>query len=207
MLCPVSLSVDPLEQSPPLLEMGLLKQHLAIDFPDLDALIQLNLAAAISEFENTTHRTIVRRTHRWILRYFPSSGYQGIRLPRGKTRAVQKIEVVINGGIVTLTGPSSGSPAGDDYQEALAGDDGGIIMPPRSGSWPFLDYDCPAPVTITFEAGWDAAELPADIQRALLFWCRTGIDDERGSVDPTKLAANRDTFEALASGYRLARFY
>jgi hypothetical protein len=80
-------------------------------------------------------------------------------------------------------------------------------MPPRGGSWPSPDRDVPAPVTITFEAGWEAAEIPPDVTRALLFWLRTGIDDDRGSVDPRALAANRDTFEALISPYRLVRWY
>jgi uncharacterized phiE125 gp8 family phage protein len=188
-------------------DLDLLKQHLAIDFPDLDELIQLNLDAAIAEFENTTHRTVVRRSHRWVLRRLPWTPYQEIRLPRGKTRAVQKIEVAVNGSVVTLLGPSSGSPGGDDYQEDLAGDDAGVLMPPRSTTWPCPDYDHPSPVVITFEAGWSASDVPLDIKRALMFWCRTGIDDERGSVDPTKLEADRATFEALVSGYRLVRFY
>jgi uncharacterized phiE125 gp8 family phage protein len=206
-LHPLRLDVDALASSPPLIELDLLKQHLAIDYTDLDELIQLNLQAAIAEFENSTHRTVVRRTHRWVLRDFPRDAFQRIDLCRGKTRAVQKVEVVVGGQTVTLTGPSSGSPGGSDYQEDLAGDDGGVLMPPRGGSWPSPDWDVPAPVTITFEAGWSADELPADIKRALLFWCRMGIDDERGSVDPTKLEANRATFEALVSGWRLIRWY
>lgn len=207
MLQPLRLDVEPLAGSPPLIELELLKQHLAVDFPDMDELIELNLQAAISEFENSTHRTVVRRVHRWMLRDFPCNRYQEVVLPRGKTRAVQKVEVVAGGSTVTLLGPSSGSPAGTGYQEDLGGDDGGTIMPPRGGSWPSPDYDVPAPVTITFEAGWAADELPADIQRALMFWCRMGIDDERGSVDATKLEAGRATFEALVSGHRLSRFY
>jgi hypothetical protein len=203
-LQPLRLVVDPMASSPPLIDLTLLKQYLAIDYADLDSLIELNLLAAITEFENATHRTIVRREHHWTLRQFPWTPYQEIPLPRGKTRAVTKIDVVVGGSVVTLKGPSS-TPAGADYQEDLAGDDGGRLMPLRGGSWLSPDLDNPAPVTITFEAGWAAAEMPTDIQRALMFWVKTGIDDER--TDPTKHEADRATFEALVSGWRLARWY
>ena len=142
-----------------------------------------------------------------MLSDFPRTSYQQIRLPRGKTRVVNSVEYIVGGSPQTLIGPTGSSPPGNDLQEDLRGEDGGVIMPPRGASWPSPDRDCPAPVTITFEAGWDAAEIPADITRALLFWLRTGIDDDRGSVDPRALSANRDTFEALVSPYRLSRWY
>jgi uncharacterized phiE125 gp8 family phage protein len=207
MLCPLRLDIDPLETSPLPISLTLLKDHLAIDYTDLDDLIALNLSAAIVAFESQTHRTVLRRTHRWVLSEFPRTPFQQIRLPRGKTRVVNSVEYIAGGAAQTLIGPTSSSPAGDDFQEDLRGEGGGVIMPPRGRSWPSPDRDCPAPVTITFDAGWDAAEIPADITRALLFWLRTGIDDDRGSVDPRALEANRATFEALVSPYRLVRFY
>jgi uncharacterized phiE125 gp8 family phage protein len=205
-LCPTRLDVDPLVSSPPLIALQLLKTHLAVDFADLDALIQLNLAAAVEAFEAATHRTVVRRAHRWVLADFPQAIYQKIRLPRGKTRSVATIEVDRAAGLLTLKGPTS-TPAGTDFKEDLRGDDGGLLMPPAGASWPSAELDRPAPVTITFTAGWDAAEVPADVQRALMFWVRAGVDDERGAIDPAKLAANRQTFEALVSGWRLSRWY
>jgi hypothetical protein len=206
-LCPIRLDVEPLATSPPSISLALLKDHLAIDYPDLDALIKTNLAAAVGAFEGTTHRTVLRRVHRWVLADFPQTDYQRIRLPRGKTRAVQRIEVTIGGVVTTLHGPSSGSPAGTDYREDLTGDDGAEVMPSRSSSWPAPDYDSPAPVAIVFEAGWSPSEIPAGIMRALMFWVRAGIDDERGEISPANLAANRDAFEALVSGWRLTRWY
>ena len=142
-----------------------------------------------------------------MLSDFPRTSYQQIRLPRGKTRVVNSVEYIVGGSPQTLIGPTGSSPPGDDLQEDLRGEDGGVIMPPRGGTWPSPDRDCPAPVTITFEAGWDAAEIPKDVIMALMFKVRTGIDDERGSVDPMKLGASRDTFEALVSPYRLSRWY
>jgi uncharacterized phiE125 gp8 family phage protein len=207
MLCPVSLEIESLASSPQPISLTLLKNHLAIDHSELDDLIELNLAAAIAAFEAQTHRTVLRRSHRWVLAEFPRTPYQQIRLPRGKTRAVSSVAYIFAGASQALVGPTGSSPPGTGFQEDLRGEDGGVIMPARGQSWPSPDRDCPAPVTITFEAGWDAAEIPADVIRALLFWMRTGIDDDRGSVDPLKLAANRDTFEALVSPYRLCRWY
>lgn len=207
MLCPIRLDVDPLEASPPAISLTLLKTHLAIDFADLDDLIELNLASAIAAFEAATHRTVLRRAHRWVLRDFPQTPYQEIRLPRGKTQAVNSVAVIVGGATTTLTGPSSGSPAGTGYQEDLRGEDGGTIMPSAGQSWPSPDLDHPAPVTITFEAGWDAAAIPYDILRAILFSVRTGIDDDRGATQPQNFAANRDAWEAMVSPYRLSRWF
>jgi hypothetical protein len=142
-----------------------------------------------------------------VLADFPQTAYQRIRLPRGKTRAVQRVEVTVGGAITTLQGPSSGSPPGADYQEDLTGDDGAELMPRRGGSWPSPDSDCPAPVAIVFEAGWAPEEIPADITRALMYWVRAGIDDERGTIDPAGVAASHNVFEALVSGWRLTRWY
>src|SRR5262245_48691645 len=126
---PLRLDVDPLAASPLPIELELLKQYLAIDFADFDELIELNLLAAVQECENTTHRTVVRRAHRWVLRDFPWHGCQDLTLPRGKTRAVASVVVSVGGSITTLTGPTSTVP-GTGFQEDLRGADGGVIMPP-----------------------------------------------------------------------------
>src|SRR5262245_14403830 len=116
MLFPIRLDIDALETSPLPISLELLKTHLSIDFGDLDDLIELNLAAAIAAFEAETHRTVLRRVHRWSLADFPRATYQRIRLPRGKTRAVNSIEYVAGGTVHTLLGASSASPASTDYQ-------------------------------------------------------------------------------------------
>jgi uncharacterized phiE125 gp8 family phage protein len=205
-LCPIRLEIDPLEQSPLPVDLALVKTYCAVDGSDFDDILESSLLAAVKMFEDTTHRTLFRRVHRWVLADFPQTAYQPIELPRGKTREVHSIAYVAGGQTMTLTGPSS-IPAGTGYQEDLRGDSGGVVMPPRGGSWPSPDRDCPAPVVITFEAGWSSAELPKDVLLALLFATRIALDDNRGAVDPIKLAANRETFEAMVSGYRLTRWY
>jgi len=205
-LCPVRLDIDPLPASPLPVSLDLIKAHCAVDFTDQDELLETYLLAAITSFEDTTHRTVFSCAHRWTLKDFPQNRYQQIRLPRGKTQSVQKIDFVQGGQTVTLTGASS-SPASDDYQEDLRGDDGGTLMPPRGGSWPSVEFDNPAPVTIHFTAGWQTAELPPNLLNALLFAVRISLDDMRGSVDPTRHSSNLETLEALVSGFRLTRFY
>src|SRR5262245_63935416 len=111
MLCPIRLEVDPLPSSPLPFDLDLLKHHLEVDFADRDELITTYLLAAISWAEGAMRRTIFARGHRWVLRDFPQEAYQRIRLPRGKTQAVDKIEVDRRAGLLTLRGPSSGSPA------------------------------------------------------------------------------------------------
>lgn len=205
-LSPIQLDVDPLSSSPLPVDLDLIKLHCSVDGDDHDQQLEVYLLAAIQAFEDSTHRTLLARDHRWVLRDFPRWSYQWLHLPRGKTRSVAKIEYVRDGQTVTLTGPSS-SPAGTDYLENLSGDDGGVLMPPQGGTWPDVDLDHPAPVTITFTAGWQPEELPADVLHTLLFSVRIMLDDLRGSEDATRQPVVLRTFEALASPYRLSRFY
>ena len=205
MLSPIRLDIETLVASPLPVDLDLIKQHCAVDSTDQDELLETYLIAAINAFENTTHRTLFRRGHVWVLKEFPFDTYQHIWLPRGKTRSVDMIEYVSNGETVTLTGPTSGSPMGADWQEDLRGDDGGLILPPRGQSWASVDSDAPDPVTVYFTAGWGVDELPSDILNALLWYVRTSLDDAR--TDPQKSEANMRVFESLVSGHRLTRFY
>jgi uncharacterized phiE125 gp8 family phage protein len=203
-LHPLRLDIDPVATSPLPVSMDLIKAHCAVDFDDQDDLLQTYLFAAITAFENTTHRSIFEREHRWVLSAFPIYPYERIWLPRGKTASVASVEYNSDGTTTTLTGPTS-LPAGTDYQEDLRGDDGGLVMPPRGQSWPSADCDVPDPVVITFVAGYDADMLPSDILNALLWFIRTLYDD--GRTDPQKQAENLGVFETLVSSYRLTRFY
>jgi uncharacterized phiE125 gp8 family phage protein len=203
-LSPLRLDIDPAPTSPLPLDLTLVKSHCAVDFNDVDDLLTTYIMAAVAAFENSTHRSIVQREYRWVLAGFPIYPHERIRLPRGKTVSVTQIDHISDGSTVTLTGPTS-TPAGDEYQEDLRGDDGGVLLPPQGQQWPTADCDVPDPVTITFQAGYDAATLPSDILNALLFHIRNSLDDQR--TDPQKTQANLAAFETLVSGYRLSRVY
>jgi uncharacterized phiE125 gp8 family phage protein len=212
MLSPLRLDVDQLViGSPWLISEALVKQHSRIDSTDSDTVLELYLKAAIQWAENETHRTIFVRENRWILRDFPRDASQAIRLPRGKTQSVTSIEYSVNGSLQTLRGPSSGSPAGTDYLEDLRGEDGGTLMPPRGGCWPSADCDVPTPVTITFQAGWAAADVPAEIVHAILFAVEDAYEIRgTGDFDPSAISSAGPRLsirETLISGYRLSRWY
>jgi uncharacterized phiE125 gp8 family phage protein len=206
LLDPLRLDVSALDASPLPLDLSLVKEHLAVDGIDNDALIETLVLAAIRWAEGSMRRTIYARSHVWVLRDFPRGGCQEIRLPRGKTVSVESVAYSSGGQTFTLTGPSSGSPAGTGFQEDLRGDDGGVLMPQRGGDWPSVDYDVPAPVVITFTAGYEAGDVPADIMHALLFAVSDAFDT-RGTADLATFGRNFDTREILISPYRLHRWY
>lgn len=211
MILPLRLEVDAIEaDSPEILDSALVKKHIRVDFPDDDDLLQRYILAAVNWCEGATHRTIYRRTHRWILAGFETEYPYGMRIPRGKTVSIASIAYSSGGTVTTLTGPSS-SPVGSGYQEDLRGDDGGIVMPSRGSSWPSTDTNVPAPVVVTFTAGWNADDIPADLLHAILFGVADAYD-LRGTQDfnPAMLGGAGPRLaarEALASGYRLSRFY
>lgn len=212
MLSPVRLDVDALSAAWPWpISKDLVEQHLRLDTNDQDELLKAFVLAAAEWAEGETHRTIFKRDVRWILRGFPYDGRMEIQLPRGKTNSVASIQYSVNGSVVTMRGPSSGSPAGTDYQEDLRGDDGAVLMPARGGSWPSADCDVPAPVVITFSAGWVPTEVPTDIVHAMLFAVSDAFD-VRNTADFNSaiMAASGPRFavrSSLVSPYRLSRVY
>lgn len=174
--------------------------------PQTDALLKIYINAAVNWFEGQTHRSVVSRTHRWILAEFPyDCDDVSIRLPRGKTQSVDSIAYVSGNQTTTLTGPSA-SPPGTGFSESLIGDDGGLIMPPYGGSWPSTDYEVPAPVTITFQAGWTLSQIPDDVKYALLFYCSDAYE-LRGTSDLDTAGRNLDARTSLISPYSLHRWY
>jgi uncharacterized phiE125 gp8 family phage protein len=205
-LCPLRLDISALDASPLPLDLALVKEHLAVDDDDSDTLIETLTVAAILWAEGATRRTIYAREHVWTLQDFPRDVRREIRLPRGKTQSVASIAYVAGGAVTTLTGPSSGSPAGTGWQEALGGDDGGVLMPVQGASWPSVDADAVAPVTITFTAGWLAGEVPQDLLHGLLFSVSDGFE-LRGSGDLAVGGSHFALRELLVSPYRLKRWY
>ncbi len=149
-------------------DLELLKSDLRIATDDFDdVLMNQYIPDAVEWAEGAMRRSIMARTHRWILECFPYGAEQTIRLPRGKVQGVTSIVYSSAGLPVTLRGPTSGSPVGTDYQEDLRGHVG-RLMPNRGESWPSVDVDVPAPIVITYTAGWTTPQdVPADIKRAM----------------------------------------
>lgn len=205
LLRPKLLSVSALDQSPTPIGMTLVKDYLAETSSDNDVLIEQLIFAAIHWAENAMRRSIYAREHVWILEDFPRDDRKEIVLPRGKTQDIISIAYSLSGTTTTLTGPSA-TPAGTDYQESLIGDDGGLIMPSRGEVWPDTDCDVPAPVTITFRAGWEISEIPDPIIHALLFTIADAYD-LRGTGDFSGGGIHFETREILIAPYRIKRWY
>lgn len=162
----ITIDIDAPDQIP--FDLELLKTDLRIATDDLDdVLMNQYIPDAVQWAEGEMRRTIMARTHRWILSEFPCGAFPVINLPRGKTLSVESIAYVSGGVTTTLRGPSSGSPVGSDYQEDLRGHRG-RLLPNRGESWPSVDSDVPSPIVITFRAGYSAhTDVPEDIKRAM----------------------------------------
>jgi len=174
MIYPLSLSHDEPDEYP--LTLARIKQQLRLQHDDFDALItDIYLPGALSWAEGETARSIALKQYRWTLGGFPI-GNEPIRLPAGKSASVVSIAYVVDGQTVTLRGPTSGSPIGTDYQEDLAAPFGGIVMPNADSTWPIADSDVPAPVVITFTAGWAPASVPADLKLGMLRYIADELD-------------------------------
>lgn len=184
------------------LDLETVKSDLRIDPEgDLDSvLVEQYIPDALSWAEGSTRRTILARAHRWILADFPRTRDQVITLPRGKAQSVASIAYSLNGSITTLTGPSSGSPEGTDYQEDLRGTSG-RLMPNRGSSWPSVDCDAIAPVVITFTAGWEVGSIPAPIRRAMTVAVYEALE-LKGLLD-TRAGFDVDFRDKIISAWRL----
>lgn len=223
-LVPLVLDIDPLPASLPF-DSNLIKLHCHLNEEQtggpFDAmLLDSYLRSAILWAEGQMHRTIVARAHRWTIQQFPygvfgshgidsiRAGYYDpyrIRLPRGKCQSVSSIQYFSNYQLVTLTGPSA-SPPGSDFRQDLTDEDGGTLMPAAQNSWPVADLDAPAPVKISFTAGYSTfSTIPADISTALFFYI-SDCYEVRGTTDINS-ASYADVRMNKLSPYILNRWY
>lgn len=132
---------------------------------------------------------------------FPPGGKRW-RLPLGKTQSVASIAYRTVGGTAIITGPSSGSPEGTDWEEDLTSDNGGILW---SDSWPSPVTSSLAPVRVTFTAGWaDADQVPADVKTGLVA-CIADLLETVTSDEGRNVLIKHNQAEAILSAWRIAR--
>lgn len=201
---PITLDLDAFPTDLPL-DFQLVKADLRIFGDELDDLISSQyIPSAIDYAEGVTRRNIASRAVRWVVDDFPRTLDQAIRLPRGDVSAISSIAYSVDGAVTTLTGPSSGSPAGTDYQEDLTGISA-IIMPPRGDTWPAsIDDDVPRPVVITYTAGYATADLvPANLRRALVAQIYVELDQKGLIPDGSGQPFDLDFVAKLLSPFRL----
>ncbi|HLF12791.1 MAG TPA: phage head-tail connector protein, partial [Gammaproteobacteria bacterium] len=73
-------------------DLATLKADLRIATDDLDdVLMSQYIPDAVAWAEGAMRRSVMARTHRWILECFPYGDDQTIRLPRGKVQGVTSI--------------------------------------------------------------------------------------------------------------------
>jgi hypothetical protein len=65
-LSPDLLEIAPLDASPLPISLALVKDHLAVDGTDLDALIETYIMVGIRWAETFMRRTIFARSHSWV---------------------------------------------------------------------------------------------------------------------------------------------
>lgn len=196
-----SITIDAVAATAMPLDLELVKNDLRITEDDLDAVLTGQyIPAAMAWAEGATRRSMIARVHTWIFDKFPTDRHLTIYMPRGIVQSIASIKYSSDGSIVTLTGPSSGSPAGTDYQEDLTGHVA-RVMPPRGESWPAVDTDVPQPVKITFTAGWATDKLvPADLRRAMTAYIYGEM--EADGLLQIRPGFDFDFADKLISGYR-----
>ena len=195
------MSIDPATALP--LDLTMLKLDLRISDDALDSVIAGQyIPAALAWAEGFLHRSLLARPHRWIVSAFPHGADQTIYLPRGVVQSITDIEYSLNGSTVTLTGPTSASPAGTNYQEDISGHRA-RILPNRGESWPSVDSDVPVPVQITYQPGWlTEATIPSDIKRGLTAYVYSSM--ELDGLLQIRPGFDIEHPDKLISAYRLA---
>jgi hypothetical protein len=205
---PLSLRVE--RTSATVLDQDLLKAHCRVDGDDLDDLLTFYEQVAIQWAEREMYRSILSREHVFIVSDFPRAYPQALALPRGLCSSVDKIEYYLSGQLNTLYGPSSGSPGGSDFLEDLGSENGGRVAPLVGRSWPSVDLDHITPVAVTYTAGWEDTDVPADIKHALMFAVADCLEFA-GSADLLNQISHGgkafDARRALLSGYVVTQLY
>jgi len=180
------------------------KLHLRVDHDEEDDAIRTYIASARAWVEEYTNRALINQTWQMTLADFPLRYPFEIALPLGRCSAINSIAYTdSDGNPQTLTGPTSGSPAGTDYQEDLSSDEGARIRPPVAGEWPSVQDEAIQPVTVEFVVGYGAksSDMPDAIRTAVLYRL-TDLYEYRGSVDGN----GTGNAKMQASHYRLRKF-
>lgn len=156
------------------------KAYLRVTGTDQDTVIARQIAAARAWAESFMHRALISQTWDMVLDGFPAA----IELPLGRTLSVSHIAYTDSDGVTQTLEGASASPTGTDYREDLTGNDGGVLVPPRTGAWPAVDLSAPAPVLVRFTAGYGAtaASIPQDIVSGIEFRL-ADLYENRGQQD------------------------
>jgi uncharacterized phiE125 gp8 family phage protein len=134
------------------------RQHLRVDVPDEDVVLQRLIEAATQWCENYCARRFISATLRWRLDRFPAV----IELPRAPVQSVTQLQYIDGAG--TLQTLSSTL-----YQVDLE-DEPARVAPAPGFEWPSTQLDALAAVRVEFVSGYGAtaADVPQGIREAVL---------------------------------------
>lgn len=171
-----------------LLELVLVKQHLAVEHDDHDAMIEAYMAATASWLDGPKGwlgLALGAQTLR--LDRYGFGGADGIELPCGPVEAVTEITWADSTGTVTTVDSS--------VYELVAGTNWVRLAPGQS--WP---SSC-GPVSVTYETGYGDGALPPGIQAAMLLHVEILYD----RPDDKRLAALERSRDDLLNPVRIRR--
>lgn len=189
------------------------KLYLAIYDTDWDTyLTTYAIPEARRWVETYTRRALITQQWRLTADRFPEASAGNpradIMLPFGRCQSVEQIAYVATDLTTqTLTGPTSGSPAGTDYQEDLSDDYGGILRAPRNAVWPAV-ADVLGAVQVTFTVGYGSTGAAVDwgLMSATKFMM-ANLFETRNEQDARYSADNKGlTAERLADPYVIRTF-
>lgn len=138
-------------------DLAAAKLHLRIDDASEDANVSRLIEAATSHVQQMTGRALVSQRWRLLLDSFPGGA---IRVPMPPLQSVEAVTYIDAAGQVQTL-------AASDYTVDPSGLYG-LIWPAFGKTWPSAQAR-PMSVSVEFTAGYgDAADVPADLQAALL---------------------------------------
>lgn len=134
------------------------RQHLRVDVPDEDQLLQRLIEAATQWCEEQCARRFLSATLRWRLDRFPGV----IELPRAPVLSVSSLQYLDGAGVLQTLAAAA-------YQVDLE-DEPARIAPAPGTEWPSTQLDALAAVRVEFVAGYGAssAAVPQGIREAVL---------------------------------------
>lgn len=172
------------------------KLHQRIDHAAEDALIAGLITAAREQAEAFTHRQILSATYYLTLSGWWTAGTY-LEIPRPPLASVDAVAYIPDGATTYTTIDSTNYMACTDYTP-------GLLTTHPDYPLPSIRSDWPAPIRITFTAGYTSTTIPRSIASAIMLMAGH-LYEHRTAVLTGAEANNQPTalgFEALLHPYR-----
>lgn len=168
------------------------KMHLRVDGTDDDAMIGAMITAAREECEHLLERALAPQTVQLLLDEFQDE----IPLPMPPLRSIVSVEYAAEDGTTTTV-------SSDDYTTDV-GLEPPWLLQAGDATWPAAD-DVANAVTITYECGYSAEEIPKAIKHWILL--RVGTLYAFREADSEKVPMPAPFADRMIDRYRVIRPY